>query len=373
MADIPIDYESLVQYCYEAILRDGDIAIDVGAHVGRHTIPMAKCVFPSGKVVAFEPLPSCRQTLDKELAGQHQELADLVTIVGDALGNTSGPAEFVVAADALGYSGLRERRYDWPTRLERIPVQVERLDDLFLDLPSLRYIKIDAEGGELDILRGGFGCLEKFRPVVGFEFGANAIGAYQMTPADMADFWEAAGYHVYAISGKRLGRREFVQSALIQSSWDYLAVPAEEVELQERLREVLARPRIDWSRLTTLLQRAEAHACMGKDVPSFAHFRGPLRMVARWTARLVLYLARFVTGPQRAYNLALVQAIQSLSADLRRMEQEWTNRACRLGELECLTQQLQEELASLRPQSNLMPCFNRGARDQAGPRPVAKG
>src|SRR5262245_37742493 len=172
MPTIPTHYEQLVQLCYEALLGDGDVAVDVGAHNGRHSIPMARCVWPAGRVLAFEPLPMCRETIARKVAEQHPELAPNLTVYPYALGDFLGETEYVVAKDLPDYSGLRERYYDRPTRLERIPVQVKRLDDVCLDLPSLRYIKVDAEGGEYHILKGAVGCLRKFRPVVGFEFGA---------------------------------------------------------------------------------------------------------------------------------------------------------------------------------------------------------
>jgi FkbM family methyltransferase len=166
---------------YESLLRPGDVAIDVGAHVGRHLIPMARCVAPTGRILAFEPLPSCRESLAVAFDQAWAQLRPVVTIHGCALGDRSGQTEFIVAREAMWYSGLRERKYDVATTLERIPIEVRRLDEFALDLASLAYIKIDAEGGELHILRGAVKTLERFRPVVTFEFGASAIGEYGVT------------------------------------------------------------------------------------------------------------------------------------------------------------------------------------------------
>src|SRR5262249_3039442 len=105
---VPPDYEVLVQHVYEALLRPGDVAFDVGAHVGRHTAPMARCVGPTGRVLAFEPLPSCADELRRASAAGRVEIHDC------ALGATPGHAEFVVAVDQPAYSGLRERLYDAP-------------------------------------------------------------------------------------------------------------------------------------------------------------------------------------------------------------------------------------------------------------------
>jgi len=233
MIDQSAVFESLVQAIYEAILTRGDIAIDVGAHVGRHTIPMATKVRPNGQVFAFEPLPMCRAMLKEQLTKQHGELAKVITTYSYALSDYDGEAEFVLSIDALAYSGLKRRVYDTPTRLDRMPVMVRKLDSLFLDLPSLKYIKIDAEGGEFHVLKGTIQCLRKFRPLITFEFGANSISEYGITPADMAVLLASAQYKVYDIRGRHLSRSGFVQSAIVQDVWDYIAIPSENGAFEE--------------------------------------------------------------------------------------------------------------------------------------------
>jgi len=46
-------------------LRKGDIFIDVGAHVGKYTLPAAKIVGNTGKVIAIEPDPANFEALKK--------------------------------------------------------------------------------------------------------------------------------------------------------------------------------------------------------------------------------------------------------------------------------------------------------------------
>jgi FkbM family methyltransferase len=231
-----LDYEARVQAVYESLLRPGDVAIDVGAHVGRHLIPMARCVAPTGRILAFEPLPTCRESLAVAFEQTWAQLRPVVTIHGCALGERSGQTEFIVTCEAMWYSGLRERKYDVATTLERIPIEVRRLDEFALDLPSLAYIKIDAEGGELHILRGAVKTLERFRPVVTFEFGASAIGEYGITVLEMADFWIEREYRIFDILARPLPTRDaFAESATTQSVWDYVALPGEAPSLAERV------------------------------------------------------------------------------------------------------------------------------------------
>lgn len=230
-----MDFEARVQRVYERLLSPGDVAIDVGAHLGRHLFPMARRVAPTGRVIAFEPLPACRERLKLTLDEGYADLQPIVTIHGCALAEASGPAEFVVAREALAYSGLRQRTYDVPTTVERIPIEVRRLDELAVDLSSLTYVKVDAEGGELHILRGASQTIARFRPTVTFEFGANAISEYDITVFEMADFWIERGYRIFDVLGRPLANRDrFARSATEQQVWDYVAFPEEAISVMER-------------------------------------------------------------------------------------------------------------------------------------------
>jgi len=142
-----------------------------------------------------------------------------------ALADREGEDEFVVAVDIPAYSGLKTRIYDGPTRVERIRVDVRTLDGLFAHADRLDYIKIDAEGGELGILRGATVLLERFAPVITFEFGANSLGSYGVTVEDMAEFWRDKRYMIYDILGRPLDSPRFAASAVTQEVWDYVALP----------------------------------------------------------------------------------------------------------------------------------------------------
>lgn len=235
------NFELCVQRAYEAILRPGDVAIDVGAHLGDHTIPMARAVAPGGRVHAFEPLDACRARLEERIKTEFGDLAGVITVRGEALSDYEGDASYVVAVDALAYSGLRKRMYDIPTKTESVQVSVRTLDSLFADLQALRYVKIDAEGGEYHILRGALGTLSRLRPVVGFEFGAASIGEYNITTADMGQLWFDADYKIYDVNGELLPTVEaFAESGIRQHVWDYVAIPpeksAEEAAIVQALR-----------------------------------------------------------------------------------------------------------------------------------------
>jgi FkbM family methyltransferase len=224
-----LDYEQILEGFYRGLLKPGDVAVDAGAHVGRHTIPIWKAVAPAGRVHAFEPAPVARAMLEKTVSVVDPP-SGLVTVYPYALGERNGIDEFVIAVDNPAYSGLKTRIYDTPTRIERISVEVRRLDSVLPDIDRLDYVKIDAEGGELGILRGAASTLDRLKPVVSFEFGANSIGSYGISVQDMADFWMSTSYVLCDIRGCRLDGRQFVESATRQDVWDYLALPEDRAE-----------------------------------------------------------------------------------------------------------------------------------------------
>jgi FkbM family methyltransferase len=252
----PINYESLVQEVYEAVLRQGDLAVDVGAHRGRHTLPMANKVFPGGQVLAIEPLPVCRTSLEKTLAEFRPELASVVKVHDCALSDYTGNTEFVVASDDLAYSGLKKRMYITPTRLQYLPVEVKRLDELCAKLSAVRFIKIDAEGGEYHILRGAEQTIRRFRPAVAFEFGLNSLAEYEVTPRQMFQFWAALNYKLFDIRGNWLGEEVFSTSAVRQILWDYVALPAENEDMVHAVASVLVSPPA-WRRVSIHLENAD--------------------------------------------------------------------------------------------------------------------
>lgn len=222
----PPDYEAMLAAFCRRILRPGDVVVDVGAHLGRHTIPFARAVGPTGKVIAFEPIPHINRQLQERLrqAAAAEGLAP-IRLYDVALGAQTTATEFVVVPDYPEYSGLQERTYDpgEDTRRERIPIRVERLDDLLATEDRVDLVKIDVEGGEHDVLRGATETLLRHRPIVTFECGDNALVHYDHTSADLFDLLTGLGYRIEDILRRPLDRDAFVASSARQEVWDYLA------------------------------------------------------------------------------------------------------------------------------------------------------
>ena len=147
-------FEAEKQIAISKFLRPGQTFYDIGANTGFFTLLGARCVGASGRVVAVEPLPRNIEMMEKHIA-----INDIsnVLVVGKAISNFVGTARFSVE----GYATSKISEEGQTT------VEVTTLDALVEEIgspPDL--VKIDIEGTEIDLLRGGKKVLGKFRPVI---------------------------------------------------------------------------------------------------------------------------------------------------------------------------------------------------------------
>jgi len=228
-----MDYEAKLQRFYEQFLTPGMHAVDVGAHIGRHGLEVLRLVEPGGRVLLFEPLPDLYARLQAKLEAEYVDAP--IGVLPYALSDATGTSEFCVALDALAYSGIKERRYDSETRVQHITVELRRLDDIVEDWPRLDYIKIDTEGAEWNVIKGASGSIERFRPVVSFEFGESSYAPYGVSPTAVHDFFTARRYLIFDILGRQLDSAAFDESSRHQAVWDYVALPVERQSLKSAL------------------------------------------------------------------------------------------------------------------------------------------
>ncbi len=144
--------------------------LDVGANVGQFGLSMFGAGF-KGRLVSFEPLPAARGELARNAAQfpGRWHVAEAV-----ALSDQHGEACFNVAANLASSSFLQQSRNmiaaaPFATKIQEIVVKTERLDDVLdaivpADTPVA--LKIDTQGAEGAVLRGGGASLPRMRYVV---------------------------------------------------------------------------------------------------------------------------------------------------------------------------------------------------------------
>jgi FkbM family methyltransferase len=149
-----LEMELLRQLCVP-----GNVVIEVGANIGAHTVGLARQVGSQGRVLAFEPQRLVFQTLCANVALNSLENVDCFWA---AVGSKDG------VAIVPELSPRQEVNFGGVTLLGvQAGLNVRCLTlDRFIALHHLNLIKIDVEGMEADVLRGGEQVLNKFKPIL---------------------------------------------------------------------------------------------------------------------------------------------------------------------------------------------------------------
>jgi FkbM family methyltransferase len=206
------------------VLRADSNWVEVGASTGEfmwHVLRYA----PSGRHIAFEPIPEIAARL-------RAELPPAVSVHAVAASDRSGDSEFQWVVGDPGYSGLRRRAYPKANlEVRTIRVRTARLDDvLSADLP-IHAMKVDVEGAELQVFNGARELLRKWRPYVLFEHGPGAADFYGTTP-DM--IWsllhDELGFAIAKpadwLAGRAALDRDGFVASFARGECNYLAYPA---------------------------------------------------------------------------------------------------------------------------------------------------
>ena len=174
-------------------LRADSNTIDVGCHKGEVLEWMIQFA-PQGNHWGFEPIPSMAQKLKEKFLSPQVSIKEL------ALSDSNEKTSFHWVKNAPAYSGLKRRTYalEHP-EIERIDVQCARLDDV-CTLPKVDLIKIDVEGGEWQVLKGGENIINRDHPDIIFELGKGSSEFYQTTPEMIFDFFDNKGYQLFPLN-----------------------------------------------------------------------------------------------------------------------------------------------------------------------------
>jgi FkbM family methyltransferase len=143
---------------FDKLLREGDVAVEVGAFNGAHTVFLARKVGDSGAVVAFEP-----QRLGFQMLCASLSLNSLVNVYAlhAAAGARSGQV-VVAPMDYRKRNNFAGLSIGMAREGESVPLSAIDV----LDLQRCRLIKVSAEGMEVDVLRGAADTIRRHKPIL---------------------------------------------------------------------------------------------------------------------------------------------------------------------------------------------------------------
>lgn len=210
------------------------VILDIGANIGNHAVYFSS---HAAHVYSFEPNP---RTFD--LLSFNAKMAGNVTPFNVGLGEREETLELNENPENMGASSIR---YGAGADRPKVPIAVKRLDDIALDLPSINLVKIDVEGFEPYVLRGGQRTLEKHQPVVLLEQHAPE---FVNGTTDSIELLKEMGYrfcwHQPANAGAGLLSRRLntLATMFLGRTYDYAIVSADKVPVKSYLM-LIAVPR----------------------------------------------------------------------------------------------------------------------------------
>lgn len=182
-------------------IKEGDLAIDIGANIGHESIQMGLVTGKTGMTLSFDPNPYVYEILVQNAKAN----ADKTNIVPNNFAITHKEEEFYYSSSEASFSngGISSMpdqthgKYTFPFKIKGIVLEpfLEKNYPDFID--KLKLVKIDTEGYDKEIIRSISSLLMKYKPTVITEcFFRNN----EEERAEHFNLLKAVGYNLYYVS-----------------------------------------------------------------------------------------------------------------------------------------------------------------------------
>ncbi len=184
-------------------IKEGDIIFDVGANIGDWSSYVLQQHPKIEKMCLFEPTQSLIPALTSKFANYPVEIYEL------AVSFNEEPRLFEYYATCPGGSGFYHRPI--VVQIAKASPEIIRLAPTSLDkfcqkqsIKHINFLKIDTEGGELDVLRGALNLLtNKSIDIIQFEYGGTYPDA-KITLKEVYTLLDSCDYKIYKATEKGL-------------------------------------------------------------------------------------------------------------------------------------------------------------------------
>lgn len=187
-------YESRETSFIEQEISEGEVVVDIGAHIGYYTLIFARLVGPTGKVIAFEPDPDTFNLLKKNI-----EVNGYENVVAINKGVAQSPSKQKLyrcsenSSDQMIYNNDEGRNF--------IEVDCVSLDS-YLQGEKVDFIKMDIQGGEAHAIEGWVDTLNSNPNLrILMEFSAQLIRKAGKDPLETISSLYKKGFHLRVFGG----------------------------------------------------------------------------------------------------------------------------------------------------------------------------
>ena len=167
------------------INRTGN-AIDIGAHVGFWLKDMCNHF---DYVYAFEPIEEVRHCLSRNVTAMNYKTYSFgLGAKNDVINVNYNPTE----------TGNTHASKDGNQT-----ITIRKLDDM--NLPKIDYIKVDTEGFEIEVLKGGENMIKEYKPFIHVEVKERILQKQGISSNDVVDYLTSINYkEVMRVNSERV-------------------------------------------------------------------------------------------------------------------------------------------------------------------------
>ena len=164
---------------------DKKILVDVGSNVGSVTLPLAK-LFNSSTIISIEPTTFAFSKLKKNL-NLNPNLKKRIKLFNVFISDKRKKVNFVHSSWDLK---AKHRKHEIHLgTLKKTSNKVQSLSQLLKKIQKkIDFIKIDVDGYEIDVLRSGKKIINKYKPIIYFEFAPYLYREFGYSPKVLIDF-----------------------------------------------------------------------------------------------------------------------------------------------------------------------------------------
>lgn len=166
-------WEPWIHAIVRALVRPGDTVVEVGANLGYYTLAMARAVCADGSIHALEANPRLARLAQRSI--EMNGYSDRVQIIQKAAAEAPGQARFTLSRSQSGSGHVSLADHSHLEDAAFVDVELMRLDDLAVD--RVDFLRMDAEGSEIMILRGAARILNNPDLIICMEWSVIQMGS----------------------------------------------------------------------------------------------------------------------------------------------------------------------------------------------------
>ncbi|MCK9223786.1 MAG: FkbM family methyltransferase [Candidatus Muirbacterium halophilum] len=216
--------------CYRKFLNKGDFCIDIGAHTGDSTLPMAVAVEKEGLVLAFEPNHFVYPVLQQNCFSNREKL-NIIPVFGAAHSKDEElkfqySDQYYCNGGDLSDVSVFKRGHNY--ELSVLGIDIKKFLELYFkkEMKNLKFIKTDTEGNDFYIINSLEAILKKYRPVLKSEVFKQTSHEYRL---NFLKFLKGLEYDIYFVCKEPCYISYVIDERNISeiAHYDFLAIPQE--------------------------------------------------------------------------------------------------------------------------------------------------